>query len=98
MLFRAELDALPIPETSGVDWASEFPGKGHLCGHDGHMVMLLALGRLIARKPVKCGRVVLMFQPAEETGKGAAGVVADPRYASIRPDYAFSLHNLAELL
>lgn len=93
VLFRAELDALPIAELSGADWASEFPGKGHLCGHDGHMTMLLALGRLLARRPVARGRVVLMFQPAEEDGSGARAVVADPRFAALKPDWAFAIHN-----
>ena len=49
VLFRAELDALPIAETTGADWQSETEGKGHLCGHDGHMTMLLGFGRLLAR-------------------------------------------------
>lgn len=93
VLFRAELDALPIAELSGVPWSSEEPGKGHLCGHDGHMVMLLALGRLIARRPIAKGRMVLMFQPAEEDGSGARAVVADPAFAQVRPDWAFAIHN-----
>jgi amidohydrolase len=92
VLFRAELDALPIQELSDVEWISEVPGKGHLCGHDGHMTMLLALGRLIARKPVAKGRVVLMFQPAEEDGSGARAVAADPAYREIVPDWAFAIH------
>jgi amidohydrolase len=65
-----------------------------MCGHDGHMAILAALGRLFGRARPASGRVVLMFQPAEETGDGAAGVTADPRYEEIRPDFAFSLHNL----
>ena len=93
VLFRAELDALPIAETTGADWQSETEGKGHLCGHDGHMTMLLGFGRLLARRPVRRGRVVLMFQPAEEDGSGARAVVADPRYAAITPDWAFAIHN-----
>lgn len=92
VLFRAELDALPIQELSDVEWISEVPGKGHLCGHDGHMTMLLALGRLIARDPVAKGRVVLMFQPAEEDGSGARAVAADPAYGEIAPDWAFAIH------
>lgn len=92
VLFRAELDALPIEEQSDVPWISRVPGKGHLCGHDGHMTMLLALGRLIARKPVAKGRVVLMFQPAEEDGSGARAVVADPAFKEIAPDWAFAIH------
>ena len=93
VLFRAELDALPIQEISDNPWVSQVAGKGHLCGHDGHMVMLLGLGRLIARNPVAKGRVVLMFQPAEEDGSGARAVVADPAFAQIAPDWAFAIHN-----
>jgi len=93
VLFRAELDALPIQEISDAAWKSEVPGKGHLCGHDGHMTMLLGLGRLISRKPVGKGRVILMFQPAEEDGSGARAVVADPAYQEIKPDWAFAIHN-----
>jgi amidohydrolase len=93
ILFRAELDALPIQEISHTAWKSEVPGKGHLCGHDGHMTMLLGLGRLISRRPVAKGRVILMFQPAEEDGSGARAVVADPAYDAIRPDWAFAIHN-----
>ncbi len=93
VLFRAELDALPIQELTDVPWKSQIPGNGHLCGHDGHMVMLLALGRLVQRNPPKTGRVVLMFQPAEEDGSGARAVVADPRFAEIAPDWAFAIHN-----
>ncbi|MEL6745194.1 MAG: amidohydrolase, partial [Pseudomonadota bacterium] len=93
VLFRAELDALPIQEISQQAWVSKVPGKGHLCGHDGHMTTLLALGRLISRQPVETGRIVLMFQPAEEDGSGARVVVADPAFADIAPDWAFAIHN-----
>lgn len=94
VLFRSELDALPIEELSGVPHASRVPGKSHMCGHDGHTAILAALGRQFGRHRPAKGRVVLMFQPAEETGNGAAGVVADPRFKSIAPDFSFSLHNL----
>jgi amidohydrolase len=94
VLFRSELDALPIEELSGVPHASRVPGKSHMCGHDGHTAILGALGRQLGRCRPASGRVVLMFQPAEETGDGAAGVVADPRFAAIAPDFSFSLHNL----
>ncbi|MCO6052185.1 amidohydrolase [Mesorhizobium sp. RP14(2022)] len=94
VLFRSELDALPIHELSGVPHASQVPGKAHMCGHDGHTTILAALGRQFGRARPARGRVVLMFQPAEETGDGAAGVIDDPRFAEIAPDYAFSLHNL----
>lgn len=94
ILFRSELDALPIEELSGVPHASTIPGTSHMCGHDGHSAMLAAVARVLARTRPARGRVVLMFQPAEETGAGAAGVIADERFASIAPDYAFSVHNL----
>lgn len=94
VMFRSELDALPIEELSGAEYRSTIPGKGHLCGHDGHSTILLGLARQIARQPHRRGRVVLLFQPAEEDGSGAAAVLADPRFAEIRPDWAFALHNM----
>ncbi|OYU40071.1 MAG: peptidase M20 [Pseudorhodobacter sp. PARRP1] len=97
VMFRAELDALPIEELSEAAHRSTIAGKGHLCGHDGHMTLLMGLGQLIARARPARGRVVLMFQPAEEDGSGAAAVVADPRFASLRPDWAFAIHNMPGL-
>ncbi len=95
LLFRCELDALPIEETAtDLPHRSRLPGKGHMCGHDGHMATMAAVARGFARERPKRGRVVLLFQPAEETGAGAAAVIADPRFSEIRPDYSFSLHNL----
>lgn len=92
LLFRAELDALPIQEKNNLSWISKLPGVSHTCGHDGHMTMLLALGRIISRNPIKCGKVVLMFQPSEENGQGARAVISDPRYEQIKPDLAFAIH------
>lgn len=93
VMFRAELDGLPIAELSDLPYRSTHAGKGHLCGHDGHMVMLLGLARQLARVRPAGGRVVLMFQPAEEDGSGARAVVQDPRYLDLRPDWAFAIHN-----
>jgi amidohydrolase len=93
VLFRAELDALPIEEISQAAHRSTIAGKGHLCGHDGHTTLLLGLARLLARQRPLRGRVVLMFQPAEEDGSGARAVVSDPRYDALRPDWAFAIHN-----
>jgi amidohydrolase len=93
VMFRAELDALPIEELSGAPYSSQVVGKAHLCGHDGHMAILAALGRGLGRVRPKSGRVVLLFQPAEETGAGAAAVIADARFAEVAPDYVFALHN-----
>ncbi|MEF3047538.1 amidohydrolase [Pseudotabrizicola sp. L79] len=97
VMLRAELDALPIPETSGVGHASRVPGRGHLCGHDGHMAILLGVAVALAQARPAAGRVVLMFQPAEEDGSGAAAVLADPAFAPLRPDWAFALHNMPGL-
>jgi amidohydrolase len=94
VLFRAELDALPIDEIGQPPWRSTIPNKGHMCGHDGHMTILMGLARLIARQRPARGRVILMFQPAEETGAGAALVIQDPRYPSLKPDWAYALHNM----
>ncbi|CDZ33358.1 amidohydrolase [Neorhizobium galegae] len=97
ILFRAELDALPIEEIGLPDHRSKIPGKGHMCGHDGHMAMLAALGRQFGRERPKRGRAILLFQPAEETGAGAAAVVADEKFKELAPDYSFSLHNMPGL-
>lgn len=94
VMFRCELDALPITEISDAAHRSSIPGKGHLCGHDGHMAILLGLARLVARRPPVRGRIVLMFQPAEEDGSGAAAVLADPKFQRIKPDLGFALHNM----
>jgi len=97
VMFRAELDALPIDELSDLHYRSATPGKAHLCGHDGHMAILAALARGFWRQRPQRGRAVLLFQPAEETGAGAAAVVADPNFAELVPDYAFALHNMPGL-
>jgi amidohydrolase len=94
ILIRCELDALPIPETDKGDHTSQDLGTAHLCGHDGHLAIVAGLLPLLhARRPAR-GRVVLLFQPAEETGEGAARVLADARFAEIVPDLVFALHNL----
>jgi len=94
VMVRSELDALPIVELGDIPHASEIPGKGHLCGHDGHSTILLGVARLLSRRRPDTGRVVLMFQPAEEDGSGAAAVIADPQFTQIAPDWALSLHNM----
>ncbi|MBF9235316.1 amidohydrolase [Microvirga alba] len=94
VMFRAELDGLPIEEVSAVPHRSAVPGKAHLCGHDGHMTILAALARGLERKRPQRGRAILLFQPAEENGSGSAAVVADPKFREIAPDLAFALHNL----
>lgn len=93
VLLRCELDGLPIRELSELPYKSRVEGKGHLCGHDGHMVSMLGVGMRQATRPAT-GRVILLFQPAEETGAGAKAVVEDDRWPEIRPDYAFAYHNV----
>ncbi|TRL37469.1 amidohydrolase [Rhizobium straminoryzae] len=94
VMFRAELDALPIAEISEIAHRSRIAGKGHMCGHDGHMAILAGLALVFGRARPAKGRVVLLFQPAEENGAGAAAVLADPKFHSLKPDFAFALHNM----
>lgn len=94
VLVRADMDALPIPEGTDLPHRSTVEGTSHKCGHDGHMTMVAALARRLAADPPARGEVVLLFQPAEETGQGAAAVIADPRWDRIRPDLSLGLHNL----
>ena len=99
LMFRCELDGLPIQEQSDLAYRSELETKAHLCGHDGHMAILLALAMRLSRQRPASGRVVLVFQPAEETGKGASALLRDPVFAASvhKPDMAFALHNLPGL-
>jgi amidohydrolase len=97
VMIRAELDGLPIEEISDLAYRSAAPGKGHLCGHDGHMAILAGLARALCRRRPRRGRAILLFQPAEEDGSGAAAVISDPRFREIDPDFAFALHNLPGL-
>lgn len=94
VLLRCELDALPIQESAQLPYASVKPGIGHLCGHDGHMAILATVGQSLSSRRPPRGRVILLYQPAEETGTGAAAVLSDPRFSDLAPDYAFALHNL----
>jgi len=94
LMFRAELDALPIAEVSAAPHRSRTLGKAHLCGHDGHMAALAGLGLGLARARPERGRVVLLFQPAEEVGAGAEAVILDPNFAAIEPDFVFAWHNM----
>ncbi|NOD29721.1 amidohydrolase [Ruegeria atlantica] len=94
---RCELDGLPIQELSDLEYTSRIAGKGHLCGHDGHMVMVLGVAEALKEQRPKSGRVVLIFQPAEETGHGAIAYRADPQFAEVAPDIVLSLHNLPGL-
>ncbi|WP_316861471.1 amidohydrolase [uncultured Cohaesibacter sp.] len=97
LLFRSELDGLPIEEISDLAYRSEVPTKAHLCGHDGHMSILMGLAMRLQEQRPERGKVILLFQPAEETGKGARALLADPAFQDHIPDMAFALHNLPGL-
>ncbi len=95
---RADMDALPLREESGVPWASEREGVMHACGHDGHMAVMLGVARWLSQGGRRFpGPVKLIFQPAEETGLGAPamtreGVLRDPEVKAV-----FGLHGWPEL-
>jgi amidohydrolase len=93
VLIRADMDALPITEETGLPFASTVSGKMHACGHDGHTAIALAVAQLLSdeRKTLE-GRVKFVFQPAEEVGKGAKAMIADGALAEPRPDVSMGLH------
>ncbi len=91
---RAELDALPISESGTIPHISTRQGIAHLCGHDGHLAMICGLALTLKERPLKRGRLVLVFQSAEETGQGARAITLDPRWQNLGVDYVFALHNL----
>ncbi|MDO6391413.1 amidohydrolase [Pontibacter sp. BT731] len=98
VLFRAELDALPIVEQNELPYTSLQKGVSHKCGHDGHMATLAGLASMLHHHPLAKGRVVLLFQPAEETGAGAWAVLHTPAFQKIAIEHVFALHNMPGLL
>ena len=94
VLFRCELDALPIQEINEFDYKSVYEGVSHKCGHDGHMAILCGMAKTLHENPLKKGTVMFLFQPAEEDGNGAKRVLNDSNFDAIKPDFAFALHNL----
>lgn len=94
ILLRADIDALPIQEVNEMPWRSLRDGVSHKCGHDGHTAIMVGVAMALAERPPQKGRVLLLFQPAEENGAGANLVLQDPIWDEVQPDLAFALHNL----
>jgi len=93
VMLRFDMDALPITEETGAEYASLNPGKMHACGHDGHVSIGLTVARILREQQTSiAGRIKLVFQPAEEGLGGAEAMIADQVLENPLPDAAFGLH------
>ena len=93
LLLRFDMDALPILEDTGVDYASQIPGKMHACGHDSHTAVGLSVAKLLAeQKDQLPGTIKFVFQPAEEGDGGAELMVAEGVLENPKPDYSMGMH------
>ncbi|WP_334180611.1 amidohydrolase [Pseudoxanthomonas sp.] len=94
---RADMDALPMDEQSDLPFRSQRPGVAHTCGHDGHTSVLLGTAQYLVAHPPATGRVVLIFQPAEEGGRGAIKMVEDGLFTRWPCDEVYAFHNMPAL-
>ena len=93
VLLRGDMDALPIDEATGLEFASRLPGRMHACGHDSHSAMLATAARLLCRRRDRiAGRILFMFQPGEEGHHGARHMLDEGLLGDPLPDAAFALH------
>ena len=93
VLYRADMDALPIQEENSADYVSRAPGVMHACGHDGHTAIALGIAKLLSKRREDLGgRVKFVFQPAEEVGGGAKSMIADGVLETPAPDYTLGIH------
>ncbi len=94
ILLRADTDALSIFEINDFAHKSLYDGVSHKCGHDGHSAIMCGVAMVLQLNPLKKGRVVLLFQPAEEIGEGAKKVIGSNEFQSIKPKACYALHNV----
>jgi amidohydrolase len=95
---RADMDALPIHEPTGLPFASKVPGKMHACGHDAHTAIVLGVAAMLSQmRDDIAGRVMFVFQPAEETLMGAAAMLEAGAFADSTPDAILGFHNWPQL-
>jgi len=94
VLIRCEMDAVPITEQNDIEYKSHTHGISHACGHDGHMAIVSGLAVRFFNQPLEKGKVILLYQPAEENGTGAKASIEKLKALELVPDFAIALHNL----
>lgn len=94
VLFRADMDAVAVQEMNNLPYRSQNQGVAHQCGHDGHTTILLRFAQMLSEHPLKKGRILLLFQPAEENGSGSKAVLDEKVLDYYNIDKAFALHNI----